>query len=106
MALKEFLFHQEDQEDLLKQILLCKGLSSLLINLQAGFFGDYAHRLLWAGGKFTMRSLEDEKTFDLVITKKEIRKFYDISECTDENLYYVPMRKNQACVDSIVVNMG
>ena len=53
-----------------------------------------------------MRSLEDEKTFDLVITKKEIRKFYDISGCTDENLYYVPMRKNQASVDSIMVNMG
>ena len=75
MALKEFLFHQEDQEDLMKQILLCKGLSSLLINLQEGFFEDYAHQLLWAGGKFTMRSLEDEKTFDLVITKRKLGNF-------------------------------
>ena len=72
MALKEFLFHQED---LLKQILLCKGLSSFLINLQAGFFEDYAHRLLWAGGKFTMRSLEDERHLIWLLRKRKLGNF-------------------------------
>jgi hypothetical protein len=74
--------------------------------LQANLFEYLAHRLLSIGGKFVMRSLDDETMLELNIPQRTPQMFHNLSECIDPNVYYVPWSWNYSCVDSIVLGTG
>ena len=102
-ALQKFLRSSED--DVKKFILWSDGIPSMS-HLRGIIFENYAHQKLSTEGEFLVRSLEDETKSTLKISRKKFQKFWNISECKDLNVYYKAAKKNQACIDSLILEEG
>jgi hypothetical protein len=103
IALKLFLLYQQEE---LRQLLRSGGSSPFLGSLLGYLFENYAHRILSAGGLFAGRSLDDGTLCGLVLPKMDLRRFYNLSECKNGNVYYMAAYKNQPCFESIVRGKG
>ncbi len=112
-ALERFLSCQESE---LKRFLNFSEPTPLLATLRGNLFEAYSHRLLAAGGKFAIRSLEGgeplseldggEHLSELTLPKCKMTRFYKISECQNNDSYYVPWNPNFPCIDSYLPNIG
>ena len=102
-ALDVFVNHQESK---LKRFLLRAEHTSLLSTIRGNLFEAYAHRILSAGGEFTVRSISQE-TPPCTIKLKQLKteRFYDIGQCKDEK-YFLPWNPNYPCIDSFIPHVG
>ena len=103
IAFKFYLFYQREE---LERLLLSGGSSPFFGSFRGELFEKYVHQVLSVGGKFNGRSLDDGRECELVLPKQPIRGFYNLSECTEKNVYYMALYHNQACIDSVVVDKG
>jgi hypothetical protein len=103
IAFRLSLIYQQDQ---LHRLLLFEGWSPFLASFRGYLFEEYAHQVLSAGGKFIGCSLDDGTDFFMTLPKKELRIFQHLSECKDENVYYMAAYKRHPCIDSVIVNNG
>ena len=97
-ALQKFL--RSNENDVKKFILWSDGY------LRGIIFENYAHQKLLIEGEFLMRSLDDGTKSTLKVPQRKFQKFWNVSECKDLNVYYRVAKKNQACIDSLMVNEG
>ena len=79
---------------------------SLLANTRAAMFEGLAHRVLSAGGRFSIRSLDDWTKRKLTLSPTKFTQFSDISKCTDPEAYYKPKKMNHPCIDSLILKVG
>ena len=98
--------HVGEREQKVRDFIADTEGSSVLSGAHARAFKGYAHRILSAGGKFLVRSLDDGETHELNLSKRTFTMFYDFSECDDPEAYYKPSKVNNPCVDSIILNVG
>ena len=103
IAFKFYLFYQREE---LERLLLSGGSSPFFGSFRGDLFEKYVHQVLSVGGKFNGRSLDDDGECELVLPKQPIRGFYNLSECTEKNVYYMALYHNHACIDSMVVDKG
>jgi len=90
-------------ENKLKRFLLQVEPAPLLENL----FEAYAHRILSAGGEFTVRSISKDSLSSVIKLKQlKIDRFYEIDQCKDEEKYFIPWNSNYPCIDSFIPNVG
>ena len=103
MAMVLFVQYGEEK---VKQFIRWGSPLPALATLQGEFFEAYAHQKLCKGGKFIGRSLETKDECELELPTMEIGRFFDVSECKDPNLYYIPWYSNHPCIDSVILNKG
>jgi hypothetical protein len=103
MAMEVFLQNQEEE---MKRFILDNSPIPALATLRGSMFKAYAHQKLAKGGKFIGRSLENEEECELNFPAMDISRFFNVFECKDPKLYYVPWYSNHPCIDSVVLNRG
>ncbi|KAJ3299450.1 hypothetical protein HDV03_003007, partial [Kappamyces sp. JEL0829] len=89
------------QEQTLRQFLSYTKPIPMIASLRGNLFEAYAHRVLSAGGKFTIRSLEAGQTKTITLPPLQTDRYYELSKCT-ANKYYIPWNPNYACNDSFI----
>jgi hypothetical protein len=102
-ALQTFLLFEET--DVKRFLLLSADVPSLAV-LRGFVFESYVHQKLSTGGEFLVRCLDDKTESTLKFPERILQKFRNVSECTDLNVYYLPTKKNQPCIDSLIVKEG
>ena len=102
-VLKKFIV-RENRE--LKELLMKQPFCDYELPLRANLFEAYAHRLLSGGGEFPMYPLDEDIKRKLHVLPGEIERFHNISQCTDQNQYYIPWDSNHVCIDSVSLNTG
>ena len=102
-ALRHFLSSGEN--DVKQFILWSDGVPSLA-SLRGIVFENYVHKKLSKEREFSVRSLDDGTKSTLKAPQRKFQKFWNVSECKDLNVYYKVAKKNQACIDSLIVNEG
>ena len=102
-AMASFLEYEEEK---VKRFIRRRSPHPAMATLQGEFFEAYAHQKLCEGGKFIGRSLETKEECELEFPTMEIGRFFDVSECKDPNLYYIPWYSNHPCIDSVILNKG
>ena len=103
MAMELFILNQEEE---VKRFILNTSPIPVLATLRGALFEAYAHQKMSRGGKFIGRSLENEEECEVNIPAMDIGRFFNVSECKDPKMYYVPWYSNHPCIDSAVLNMG
>ena len=102
-VLKKFLVHENRE---LKKLLMKQPFCDYELPLRANLFEAYAHQLLSGGGEFPMRPLDEDITCKLHVLPGEIERFHNVSQCTDQNQYYIPWDSNHVCIDSVSLHTG
>ena len=102
-ALRKFLCSSEN--DMKQFILWSDGVPSLA-PLRGTVFENYVHEKLSKEGEFLVRPLDDGTKSTLKVPQRKFQRFWNVSECKDLNVYYRVAKKNQTCIDSLIVNEG
>jgi hypothetical protein len=90
----------------MKRLILNTSPFPALTTHKEAFFGAYAHQKLIEEGKSIGRSLEAREECESKLPIMEICRFFNVSDCVDPKLYYVPWFSNHPCINSVILNKG
>ncbi|KAI9001970.1 hypothetical protein BC832DRAFT_128309 [Gaertneriomyces semiglobifer] len=83
----------------LKSFVLASGDMSAAASFRGKLFESWAHDILCQGGRFPTISLEDSSKDDIVLPKREIHRFRNVSEI-EAGKYNIPMSDSFGAVDA------